>query len=127
MKYSDKLIYAVTVFMRAIEAETGDLEDNAENMLDAFDPSLRRQLLVAMIKGDIAGSMTICVMNGHPQLKINAIKAVRSVTGYGLKEAKDVIDDCERRGVTTISGDWDLAQRDRLRNSFQGTGYELRY
>lgn len=49
--------------------------------------------------------------------KITAIKALRAVTGWGLKEAKDVIDSIERVEPQIISIHLNEAQRATLRGA----------
>jgi ribosomal protein L7/L12 len=128
MKYSGAFIYATISFMRAVDQEIGLLEEKADAMLDALDPAIKRQMLFAMIKGDVTGSMTVhAVLGVQSRQKINAIKAVRGSTGYGLKEAKDIIDECETQGRSTIPGEWEPSVRAQLKHELTGTGYEMLY
>lgn len=46
--------------------------------------------------------MKITITGYEDGKKIYAIKAIRGITGYGLKEAKDVIDDADAGIATTI-------------------------
>jgi len=128
MKYSGEFIYATISFMRAVDQEIGLLEEKADAMLDALDPAIKRQMLFAMIKGNVTGSMTIHAVPGVlSRQKIQAIKAVRASTGYGLKEAKDVIDECEKQGRSTIPGEWEPGVWSQLKHALTGTGYEMLY
>jgi ribosomal protein L7/L12 len=55
--------------------------------------------------------------------RITAIKEVRSMTRFGLKEAKDVLDLADEGRTSIIEGDWTSEQRDALSKSLRGTGY----
>lgn len=127
MKYSSELIYAAVGFMQAANKELGDIADEKiEAIFDAFDPSLRRQILMLMIKGEIYGPIKIRLEPGHTaHYKINAIKEVRAFTGLGLKEAKDLIEVAEGGKIATIEGNFTLDQRSKFRSALSGTGYEV--
>jgi len=45
-----------------------------------------------VIDGEIAGDEPLVVLAAAGENKVNTIKAVREVTGLGLKEAKDLVD-----------------------------------
>jgi len=128
-KYSRKLIYNAVEFLRAAneELEDGVGEEQVYAMLDAFDPVLKRQLLMEMLMGNIGGAMRVrAVQQGDTaqRKKIEAIKVIRAATGFGLKETKDVVDAADY-GVGEIAGDWDGDTHYHLGRSLQGTGYEL--
>lgn len=70
------------------------------------------------------GTMRVrCVWRDGKQ-KINAIKAVRSVTRFGLKEAKDVINAADQN-IGIIDGNWSTEQYNLLKHELRNTGYEL--
>ena len=128
-KYSRKLIYNAVEFLRAAneELEDGVGEEQVYAMLDAFDPALKRQLLMEMLMGNIGGAMRVrAVHQGDTaqRKKIEAIKEIRAATGFGLKETKDVVDAADY-GVSEITGDWDGDTHYHLGRALQGTGYEL--
>lgn len=127
MKYSKEVIYSVMTFMRALHRELGDTVDNkVEAMLDAFDPALRKQLLLAMIKGDVSGAISIRRVPGLQNYqKIHAIKEVRAISGLGLKEAKDIIDNADIGTISKIDGDFTLDQRNHFAAAIRNTGYEI--
>ena len=103
--YSNKLIWHVIDLMRVAITEIGvdQGQEKVEAMLDAFDPSLKRQVLIKLIAGQHSNTIAIRALTGNVKQKISAIKAIRIATGYGLKESKDVIDEADR-GVSVISG-----------------------
>jgi len=125
-KYSSKLIYNAAEFLRAAneELEDGLGEEQVYAMLDAFDPALKRQLLMEMLMGNIGGPMRVQAVWKDGKQKINAIKEIRAATGFGLKEAKEVVDTADY-GVGEIPGDWDANAHNRLAYALQGTGYGL--
>src|SRR6056297_3623865 len=93
-KYSRKLIYSATAFIRAAneELEDGIGEDQVYAMLDAFDPALKKQLLMEMLMGNIGGPMRVQAVWKDGKKKIEAVKEIRAATGFSLKEAKEVAD-----------------------------------
>ena len=128
-KYSSKLIYNAAEFLRAAneELDEGVGEEQVYAMMDAFDPVLKRQLLMEMLMGHVGGAMRVqAVHQGDTaqRKKIEAIKEIRAATGFGLKEAKDIVDAADY-GVSEIAGDWDRERHARLGRALQGTGYEL--
>jgi len=125
-KYSCKLIYSAAAFIRTAneELEDGIGEDQVYAMLDAFDPALKKQLLMEMLMGNIGGPMRVQAVWKDGKQKINAIKEIRAATGFGLKEAKEVVDIADY-GVGEIEGDWDGDTHNRLDRALQGTGYKL--
>ena len=57
--------------------------------------------------------------------KITAIKEIRSMTRFGLKEAKDIADLADEGRPAIIEGDWTAEQKDALSKSLRGTGYAV--
>jgi len=94
MKYSRNLIFSAVDFMRVAAEELGEdlSEQQVEAMMDAFDPGLKKQILMEMIKGNVGNRIRIQLESQENRQMINAIKAVRASTGFGLKEAKGIID-----------------------------------
>ena len=127
MKFSSELIYAAVSFAQLANRELGDIADEKiEAMFDAFDIALRRQILMHMIKADIVGPIRIKfdkLSNSHN--KIQAIKAVRWVSGLGLKEAKEFVELAEAGQIAVLNGNFDAAQRRKFANEISGTGYEI--
>ena len=127
MKFSSELIYSAVNFVQVANRELGDIADEKiEAMFDAFDPALRRQILMHMIKGDITGPIRIRFDSSTklPQ-KIQAIKAVRWISGMGLKEAKDFVEEAEAGKVAVINGNFDAKQRRQFSAELANTGYEV--
>ena len=78
-----------------------------------------------MIKGEVSGPMRIKRGAAKQYLKINAIKEIRAVTGFGLKEAKDVTDTADSGETAVIQGNFTIDQRQKLAAGLAGTGYEV--
>jgi len=125
-KYSRKLIHNAVEFLRAAneELEDGLGEEQVYAMLDAFDPALKRQLMMEMLMGQTGSVIRIQSTRSEMRQKIEAIKYVRSATGLGLKEAKEVIDTADY-GVGEISGDWGHDAVNALARNLQSTGYKV--
>ena len=127
MKFSSELIRAAVSFAQLANRELGDIADEKiEAMFDAFDTALRRQILMHMIKGDIIGPIQVRY-NQSTVLpnKIQAIKAVRWISGLGLKEAKEFVELAEAGQVAVLNGNFDAAQRRKFANEISGSGYEV--
>lgn len=93
--HRDDVIASGLGFMRAITdafgPETGlELWDRIAQTLD---PDVKGQMFFAMLTGQMPGR--ICVSGIRPDhlgRKVEQIKAIRAVSGWGLKESKDAID-----------------------------------
>ena len=89
----DNLIIESIAFMQAVIAAYGP--EKGEEMWDTIvltlDPSVKRQILMKLLTGDFVGKVVIRGYRGERRA-VRAIKAVREITGLGLKEAKDLID-----------------------------------
>ena len=127
---NDVVIVAAIEFIRRVQAEMGELgQEKVFAMLDAFDPNLRDQMIMTLfIHGD---DMPIEVrvqksanFLGQYQ-KITAIKWVRAATGFGLREAKNVIDEADSKGWSERFEVKNLDSRMNLIKGLQDTGYEL--
>lgn len=126
LKFSQNLIWKAQEFARAAKEELGEElgEERVCAMFDAFDPSLQRQMFVEMLMGHNGGAMRVKATRLEGRQKINAIKAVRMVTRFGLKEAKDVIDTADEH-IAVISGNWSSEDYYALKRELDGTGYDL--
>lgn len=129
-KFSDVIIVAALDFIRRIQEEMGELgQEKVFAMMDAFDPDLRDEVIMTLfIHGDdmpisvrVVKSKNIFGQNK----KIEAIKWVRMATGYGLREAKDVIDDVDNNGMSSMFEVKNLDARSKLVSGLKDTGYEL--
>lgn len=87
------LVRESIAFMQAIIREYGESkgEEMWETIVNTLDPSIKRQILMMMLTGHYSTKIMLRGFRGEPR-KVHAIKAVRAVTGLGLKEAKEIID-----------------------------------
>lgn len=128
-KFSENVIHTAINFIRSIESELGSLgQDKVFAMLDAFDPELRNHILMTLFIEDDNLPVNVYVrknpnFTGQYQ-KINAIKAIREASGYGLKQAKDVTDaaDLSQIALVEVVG---YEKKRSLINGLIGTGYEV--
>jgi hypothetical protein len=66
-----------------------------EQIASVLDPSVKGEIFFAMISGHYQGRIRLHIEDltyDIPLSKIEIIKTIRSYTGLGLKEAKDIID-----------------------------------
>ncbi len=125
-KFSQQLIWKAQEFARAAKEELGEElgDERVCAMFDAFDPSLQRQMFMELLMGHSGGTMRIRLVDNNTRNKISAIKAVRSVTRFGLKEAKDVVDAADNH-IGVIDGNWNTEDYNQLKRELINTGYEL--
>lgn len=126
MKFSQSLIWKAQEFAHAAREELGHElgEERVIAMFDAFDPGLQRQMFMQMLMGHSSGVMRVRAVWPDGKQKITAIKAIRSVTRFGLKEAKDVVDAADT-DVGVIDGNWSSEDYNQLKRELRYTGYDL--
>jgi ribosomal protein L7/L12 len=128
-KFSENVIHNAINFIRVVESEMGSLgQDKVFAMLDAFDPDLRNEIFMTLFIADDTVPMNVYVrknpmFTGQYQ-KINAIRAIRQASGYGLKQAKDVTDaaDLSQIALVEVVG---YEKKRTLINELVATGYEV--
>jgi hypothetical protein len=114
----DELISSGIVFMRAI-TETWGPERGMEvwdKMAEAIDPDYKGAIFFSMLTGNNYGDLVITKVNTTQA--VMSIKAIRTVTGYGLKEAKDVFDrirDYNKQERVTLSSDYKKSRSAAIR------------
>ena len=125
-KFSNAIFNAALNFIRLAREEEGDMgAARVYAMMDAFDPDLRDEIMLRLIINDTTGPIRIVMQHEGIKQKINAIKEVRSMTRFGLRETKDIFDLADEGRNAIIEGDWTAEQRDALSKSLRGTGYAV--
>ena len=112
-EYKTAIITDGMQFMRTITEAYGADEGLKlwDTIASTLDPEVKGQIFFAMITGEYNSKLHVSVKPpapGQPFNAIPAIKAIRTVTGYGLKEAKDMWDEMKDRGARitlTVSPD----------------------
>lgn len=93
VEYKQDVIQSGLNFMRSITEAFGTDEGMKlwDTIANTLDPDVKGQIFFALLTGEYNGIVTL---TGAMQSanRVALIKAVRSVTGMGLKEAKDVCD-----------------------------------
>lgn len=104
-------------FIRAITEAYGTDEGMKlwETISDTLDPEVKGQIFLAMLKGEYQGRVRISrgdfsVNSINHSDKITKIKALRLVSGFGLKEAKDGVEALEWHN-TPIEFEIDASKR----------------
>ena len=103
--HKDDVIATGLQFMRAITeafgTETGlELWDTIAQTLD---PDVKGQMFFAMLTGQMPGRIRVSgIRPDHMGRKVEQIKAIRAVSGWGLKESKDAIDLLYERGQAFV-------------------------
>lgn len=125
-KFSNAIFTAALNFIRLAREEAGDMgAERVYAMMDAFDPDLRDEIMLRLIINDTTGPIHIALHHQDIKQKITAIKEIRGVTRFGLKEAKDITDLADTGLTAVIQGDWTTEQRDALSKGLRGTGYAV--
>lgn len=97
-----------------------------EKMIATF-PELKADVFTMMLTGDtnfIKVRMTPSLRQNGIYNKVSAIKAVRSATFMGLKEAKDWVDNVEMTGSGKLEVA-DLERRRELRRELRAFGFDV--
>jgi hypothetical protein len=100
LKYTKNVFISIASVLNVIQREVGPIgKEKLMNMLDAFDPELKTEIIMFYMLEDVTKtSLSVRPKIGtvrYNRKLIEAIKAVRSISGYGLKEAKDFIEKVE--------------------------------
>lgn len=126
-KFSDDLIYATIEFSRRCREEIGEelgLE-KVNAMLDAFDPELKNEVFMVLLTGSV-GTVRVERASGYDVKKINCIKGIRAITGWGLKESKDFVDSIDPGKAALLNGCFKMEEIRALREQLMGTGYSVK-
>lgn len=95
--FKDRLIADGLQLMRTVTEAYGPEEGERlwHRLAEVLDPQLKGDIFFAMLCGDAAGEITIRGVNAVSSIgnKISIIKSIRTASGLGLKEAKDIADD----------------------------------
>ena len=80
--------------MRNIVEIAGADEGTAlwDQICDTMGPDVKGAILFSMLTGDAQGTHVSILSGPRQDKRVEAIKVVRTGTGLGLKEAKDIID-----------------------------------
>ena len=125
-KFSNAIFTAALNFIRLAREEAGDMgAARVYAMMDAFDPDLRDEIMLRLIINDTTGPIRIVMQHEGIKQKITAIKEIRGVTRFGLKETKDITDLADEGCTAIIPGDWTAEQKDTLSKGLRGTGYAV--
>lgn len=81
-------------FLRTITEAYGTEDGMAlwEQMSGVLDSDVKGAMFFAMITGNYSTKLTLSLREGQPRSAIVLIKAIRTATNLGLKEAKDLYD-----------------------------------
>jgi hypothetical protein len=121
MTIPKEIVWAAVDFAKTVRKYSDISDEQVEQMLDAFDPSLKRQILMSTLNPKYG----IRLENGTSLYKINAIKEFRAVTGWGLRESKDFIELAETREGAAFPPQISAIQIDQLAQALVGTGYKV--
>lgn len=97
-------------FMRAITEAYGSEVGMQlwDTIASTLDPDIKGKIFIAMLTGEYNDQLTIHldIVKYRQQVpRIEGIKAIRTVTGLGLKEAKDLHDNMTQGKVEKITID----------------------
>jgi hypothetical protein len=92
--HKERIVASGINFMRDITEAYG-AEDGMvlwSQIASVLDPDVKGQIFFAMLTGEYGSRITIRDYERNNTNKVSVIKAIRNVTGLGLKEAKDQAD-----------------------------------
>jgi ribosomal protein L7/L12 len=98
-EYKGEIIQTGLQFMKSITEAYGAEEGMKlwDGIASTLDPDIKAQIFFAMITGEYTTQIIISAQ--RTPNRVGAIKAIRSVTGLGLKEAKDLSDELEYKSI----------------------------
>jgi hypothetical protein len=96
-EYKDDIITAGIDFMNAITRAYGTEEGLKlyDTIMASVDPDIKGQIFFSLITGDHGGSIRLKSVEYSISNKIERIKAIRQVSDFSLKDAKDYVDTVE--------------------------------
>lgn len=109
-------------FMRSITEAYGSDEGMKlwDNIASVLDPDVKGQIFFALLTGEHNDRITITGCANHAN-KISMIKAIRTVTGFSLKDAKDSLDNMLEGKPQRLK--IDPKQRSRCLNELRNAGF----
>lgn len=120
-KIPQEIVNAAIRFMRTVQEYSNISDEQVEQMFDAFDPALKHQILMSFLRF----SRTLRVETTASRKKIEAIKEVRAVTGWGLKEAKDLVEAAEQESGVVLPAEFNYDTVLKLSKGLENTGYKV--
>lgn len=92
-EFKEDIIQSGINFMRSVTEAYGTDEGMKlwDTIASTLDPDIKGQIFFAMLTGDYNGVVSIASVQAGSD-RVWRIKSIRSVTGLGLKEAKDLSD-----------------------------------
>lgn len=125
----DEIVSAAINFAQELALSLGEsnlAEEITNNVFTSLHPGLPKRVTLDLLLGKGSAAIVQDVNHQGNILKINAIKAIRRATGFGLKEAKDISEDVMDRGMRwALPGTVTRANREELRRELIGTGWRL--
>ena len=123
-EHKDAIISSGISFMRSITEAYGS--DDGMKLWDAIsstlDPDVKGQIFFAMLVGDHRSEIYVKGLNAAALNNyVPVIKAIREITGWGLKEAKDCADQIRNNQVQAIPVNI-AAERQRHINDLRHVG-----
>jgi hypothetical protein len=130
-KFSDTVIESAVDFMQTVVAEVDEDEayEIVDRAFDAIDPGMKNRVLMYMLSGGASRQHSLEIDTSvapSDRKKINAIKAIRGATGYGLKEAKEAAEIAEAKGYVKLMASIDTGMLRSFRDELRGTGWKVK-
>lgn len=93
-EYKDDIITAGIDFMNAITRAYGTEDGLAlyDTIMASVDPDIKGQIFFALLIGDHGGSIRLKSVEYSISNKIERIKAIRQVSDFSLKDAKEYVE-----------------------------------
>jgi hypothetical protein len=123
-EHKEDIIQSGINFMRSITEAYGTDEGmklwNA--IADTLDKDVKGQIFFAMLTGDYNGVVSISSVQAGSD-RVWRVKAIRAVTGLGLKEAKDLSDNLD--GGKTIKLNINPKKRNEALAELRNAGFHI--
>ena len=125
--YIDEIVSSGITFMNAITRAYGAEEGMKlyDSMVSAVDPDIKGKIFFSLITGDHGGTIRLKGYEPVISNKIERIKAVRRVSNFSLKDAKELVEDIERGEPKSIPHLRTLMDRSEAVSTLRRVGFVL--
>lgn len=127
-QFSEDLIeISIELVNQAINEFGPDGEEKAHAILDAIDPCLKREMLMALINRFDGRDIVVESLETHSNVnRVQAAITLRAYTGVSLSNAKEAIDNAKDKPSGRLVADLPLRQQRYLSADLEKFGFKIK-